>query len=109
MSNHALRAGVYRLVTDKLSREVPSPYKKSRYRVINGKEKWILQKGNKESVLRCLSRQDAVVVEGDLYILEVAGLQSRNFLKMGEASRLSKKGKSLTARHFSFGFGHSWL
>lgn len=49
------------------------------------------------------------MVEGGLYILEVAGLQPRNFLKMGEASRLSKKGKSLTARYFSFGFGHSWL
>lgn len=37
-----------------------------------------------------------------MYILDVAGLQLRNFLKMGEASRLGKKGKSLTARHFSF-------
>lgn len=73
------------------------------------KGKWILQKGTKKFVLRCPSRHDPVVVEGDLYILEVAGRRLRNFLKMGEASRLGKKGKSLTARHFSFGFGHRWL
>lgn len=89
--------------------EVLSPHNNLGTGLSMERENGYCKKGTKKFVSRCLSRQGAVIVEGDLYILEVAGLQPRNFLKMGEASRLGKKGKSLTARHFSIGFGHSWL